>query len=77
MADLAESNPSLKTKLKLSASSKWTSFKAKWPWTTNVASKIKNVIKFPFVYRNPIYVGFKSFIVGAAKAGLTIFLVGK
>lgn len=77
MANLAESNPSLKTKLKLSASSKWTSFKAKWPRTTNVASKIKYVIKLPFVSRNPVWLGIKSFVAGAAKAGLTIFLIGK
>lgn len=53
------------------------SFKAKWPRTTNVASKIKYVIKLPFVSRNPVWLGIKSFVAGAAKAGLTIFLIGK
>ena len=77
VASLAETNPSLKTKIKFWASGKWATFSAKYPKTANVATKIKNLIKLPFVSRNPYWVGFKATVAFGAKAGLSIFLVGK
>ena len=59
------------------ANGKWANFKAKWPRTASVASKIYNTVKLPFTSRNRYWVGTKRVVARAAKAGLALFTIGK
>ena len=77
VANLAESNLSLKLKIKFAAGGKWSSFKAKWPRTSSVLSKIYNTVKVPFTSRNRYWVGTKRVVAKTAKAGLALFTIGK
>ena len=77
VANLAEANPSLKLKIKFTSGGKWASFKAKWPRTSSVVSKIYNTVKVPFTSRNRYWVGTKTVVAKAAKAGVALFTIGK